>query len=251
MVQAESKRLPSAQVQPSEQKFLSAHHPEKAKTPTTTTGTSSGKNLTVAVSRVRRKSVDTAIEEIKNSLEDKPDPNATITSSDGKNFFKAIPKSPLFKRLSGHASGAEAKAKGKQGPTENNLTVPAWFDALTIPGRRSRRQSAEQGPINMKSLLGQSESWDDDGLPKIPPHEIFAPTDEDEDETRTSFRGRANTIGNGQIPRLARAPSKESIVNQDKNVKVALFKQHTVEEIASCADIQISSSVLSFERSQL
>ena len=34
------------------------------------------------------------------------------------------------------------------------LVVPGWLEQLPIPpGRRSRRTSEEQGPINMKSIL--------------------------------------------------------------------------------------------------
>jgi len=114
------------------------------------------------------------------------------------------------------------KKMGGKASSEFNflpLVVPGWLEQLPIPpGRRSRRTSEEQGPINMKSILRpfspskSNESWDDDGLPKIPTHEIFnPPKDQDnkgdsDDEPKQQFRGRASTIGNGQIPRLARAP---------------------------------------------
>ena len=83
----------------------------------------------------------------------------------------------------------------------------------------------------MKSILrpfSPSDSqWDDDGLPKIPPHEIFDPPKEMEDseDEPQRFRGRASTIGNGQIPRLARNPdNKQSVVkNTDKAVKVRKY----------------------------
>ena len=75
-----------------------------------------------------------------------------------------------------------------------------------------------------------NESWDDDGLPKIPANEIFNPpkSDEDSDDDECQpqqFRGRASTIGNGQIPRLARAPNIQrgtSVKNSDNSDKVNL-----------------------------
>merc|ERR1712038_1067909 len=80
--------------------------------------------------------------------------------------------------------------------------------------RRSRRQSAEQGPINMKSTPKDGkELWDEDGLPKIPQNEIFVG---DEDEPK--FRGRSSTIGNGEIPRMARQDDEdESKQTADKS----------------------------------
>lgn len=101
------------------------------------------------------------------------------------------------------------------------IVVPGWLENL--PGRRSRRQSAEQGPINMKSILrpfSPTESWDDEGLPKIPQHEILANPDEELEE-QPSFRTRSNTIGNGQIPRLARKNTEEKEIAKKDNVKVS------------------------------
>ena len=57
------------------------------------------------------------------------------------------------------------------------------------------------------------ELWDEDGLPKIPQNEIFVG---DEDEPK--FRGRSSTIGNGEIPRMARQDDEdESKQTADKS----------------------------------
>ena len=81
----------------------------------------------------------------------------------------------------------------------------------------------------MKSILkhfsSSDSNWDEDGLPKIPQNEIFDPpkeADEEEDEPQR-FRGRASTIGNGQIPRLARGTgTRDAKKTKDKaNVKVS------------------------------
>ena len=49
------------------------------------------------------------------------------------------------------------KKMGGKASSEFNflpLVVPGWLEQLPIPpGRRSRRTSEEQGPINMKSIL--------------------------------------------------------------------------------------------------
>ena len=76
-----------------------------------------------------------------------------------------------------------------------------------IRGRRSRRPSNDQGPLNMKSptkAVAADPLFKSD-LPEIPAHEIFVPEEEEE----VPFRSRASTIGNGQIPRLARKQNVE------------------------------------------
>lgn len=237
MGNAESRRQsagnPSIQVQPPEQKFLSAHHPERPKNAATPP-----KILLDIPTGSRRKSLDTAFEEISKSIEDAKvmeqttPPSAAmppallspqVTSVQEKKSPK-LPKSPFV-------SGIKKFANIKQAPSADfnlPLVVPGWFDSLPLPnaiaGRRSRRQSAEQGPISMKPRpFVNSDSWDDGlKLPKIPAHEIFAPPieEDDEEDPEPRMRGRSNTIGNGQIPRLARAPSKEEVAKNDK-VKVS------------------------------
>ena len=76
-----------------------------------------------------------------------------------------------------------------------------------IRGRRSRRPSNDQGPLNMKSATKAvaADPLFKSDLPEIPAHEIFVPEEEEE----VPFRSRASTIGNGQIPRLARKQNVE------------------------------------------
>ena len=75
-----------------------------------------------------------------------------------------------------------------------------------LRGRRGRRLSGQEGPINMKSPIKSNIIEEDPDLPHISKNDIYAPDSEDEEpaETQTRFRSRASTIGNGQIPRLAR-----------------------------------------------
>ena len=94
----------------------------------------------------------------------------------------------------------------------------------------------------MKSILRpfspskSSDSWDDEGLPKIPANEIFDPPkadneEDEEDDEPKPFRGRASTIGNGQIPRLARAPTVQrgtSIKNSENSDKVRIMSKSYV-----------------------
>lgn len=245
MGNAESRRqstTPSIQVQPPEQKFLSAHHPEKPgkNTGSSNTVTTPAKIHLDIPTKSRRKSLDTAFEEISKSLEDANGATASVvetapvpsllsphvTTQVDKKSPKILktPKSPMLAGIKKFAS--------KPATSDFNLPmiVPGWFDSLPLPnaiaGRRSRRQSAEQGPISMKPRpFVSSDSWDDGlKLPKIPPHEIFAPPieEDEEEEQEPRMRGRSNTIGNGQIPRLARAPSKEEVAKNDK-VKVSYY----------------------------
>ena len=61
--------------------------------------------------------------------------------------LKNANRSPFFSK----------KKMGGKASSEFNflpLVVPGWLEQLPIPpGRRSRRTSEEQGPINMKSIL--------------------------------------------------------------------------------------------------
>jgi hypothetical protein len=98
----------------------------------------------------------------------------------------------------------------------------------SLPERRSRRKSSEQGPINMKSpTLADIEDFDPN-VPRIPPNEIFVPPSEPEDDDipPSRFRGRASTIANGQIPRLARPQEDienavKEVMHKRKSVKVS------------------------------
>lgn len=95
MGQAESKRAtnPQIQVQTTEQKFLSAHHPERARTPTSPAKVL----LNVPTTKHRRKSLDTAIEEISKSFEEKPDPVPSLLTVETPEIkIKKPPKSPIF-----------------------------------------------------------------------------------------------------------------------------------------------------------
>ena len=180
-----------------------AHHPVQG--PKTSAG-SNTPQLTVPAQRVRRKSIDSVFTEIFKSSHRSDDPEGCRTPTPKKDSTPKPPKSPLL-------SGVK-KASG-------------WLE-LPMPGRRSRRTStSEQGPITIKSLLGRntgSDDWQDDALPKIPKSEIFDPPKEveDDDDEPQHFRGRASTIGNGQIPRLARLPKNDSVkLDKSKEVKVS------------------------------
>ena len=99
-----------------------------------------------------------------------------------------------------------------------------------IRGRRSRRPSNDQGPLNMKSptkAVAADPLFKSD-LPEIPAHEIFVPEEEEE----VPFRSRASTIGNGQIPRLARKQNvQESSAELNKldrsQIKVPVVLRYT------------------------
>ena len=184
-----------------------AHHPIQG--PKTSLGSSTptgpGPHLNVPPQRVRRKSIDSVFTEIFKSNNRSEDPEGCRTPTPKKESNPKPPKSPLLAGV--------RKASG-------------WLE-LPMPGRRSRRTStSEQGPITIKSLLGRnagSDDWQDDGLPKIPKSEIFDPPNvEDDEEEPQQFRGRASTIGNGQIPRLARLPKNDSVkLDKNKEVKVS------------------------------
>jgi len=212
MGQTESKGTPKTSLtSPVPQIVTPAHHPVQS--PKNSTGSSPG-HLQVPVQRVRRKSIDSVFEEIFKSNTKSTDPEGCRTPNPSPVKDQKPPKSPLL--------SAVRKASG-------------WLE-LPVPGRRSRRpSSSEQGPITIKSLLGRntgSDDWHDDGLPKIPKNEIFdAPKEvEDDCEETPQFRGRASTIGNGQIPRLANRPKNDSEVvklDKSKEVKVPVVLRFT------------------------
>ena len=203
MGQTESKGTPKTSLTgPVQQIVTPAHHPVQS--PKNSSG--SPGQLQVPVQRVRRKSIDSVFEEIFKSNTKSTDPEGCRTPTPSPAKDPKPPKSPLL--------SAVRKASG-------------WLE-LPVPGRRSRRPStSEQGPITIKSLLGRntgSDDWHDDGLPKIPKHEIFSPpkdVEEDDEEETPQFRGRASTIGNGQIPRLAnRQARNDSQIKLDKSKEV-------------------------------
>ena len=219
MGQTESKGTPKTSLtSPVPQISTPAHHPVQS--PKNSTGSSPG-HLQVPVQRVRRKSIDSVFEEIFKSNTKSTDPEGCRTPIPSPVKDSKPPKSPLL--------SAVRKASG-------------WLE-LPVPGRRSRRPStSEQGPITIKSLLGRntgSDDWHDDGLPKIPKNEIFdAPKEvEDDGEETPQFRGRASTIGNGQIPRLANRTKNDSEVvklDKSKEVKVQSFPISIGEKIVKC-----------------
>merc|ERR1711899_316911 len=235
MGQVDSKRpMPSIQVQSPH----TAHLPEKPRTPTPSKAL-----LNVPTNRVRRKSVDTG--EVSRSFEEKDDfvsdkPIGVEKKKDSASSARGGSRSPFFpKRKMGTKSGSEFFLP---------LVVPGWLEQLPVQGRRSRRPSEETGPINMKSILRpfspskSNESWDDDGLPKIPANEIFNPpkSDEDSDDEECQpqqFRGRASTIGNGQIPRLARAPNIQrgtSVKKTDNSLKIPVVLRFNATNLQKC-----------------
>jgi len=116
-----------------------------------------------------------------------------------------------------------------------NVIVPVIEQ---LRGRRGRRLSGQEGPINMKSPIKSNIIEEDPDLPHISKNDIYAPDSEDEEpaETQTRFRSRASTIGNGQIPRLARKPSsEESEVNKcdRSNIKVTVVLRYTKAKIGT------------------
>jgi len=126
---------------------------------------------------------------------------------------------------------------------QSDFVLPVGLPGAIVPvieqlrGRRSRRPSVEQGPINMKSpiksLATDTLTWQENNLPQIPASEIFVPDKAEADEGKTTpFRGRASTIGNGQIPRLAAKNDNnidETEVNKAdrSNIKVQVVLRYT------------------------
>lgn len=150
-------------------------------------------------------------------------------------------------RTKNRRASLEEKSESQKEDSKKGSNLPVNFPSLIVPGviipvidqirgRRSRRPSADQGPLNMKSptqSTGSDPLFQSD-LPEIPPHEIFVPETDEE----VPFRHRASTIGNGQIPILARRESiLESSAELNKldrsHIKVPVVLRYTKTKMAT------------------